>query len=128
MPDSGTGKINTDFESVHRQVYDICLFLLQTKRRDRTMNVIICRDGKVADISGKEPLISEGMPELKRTFVVRMIAQERLGKRCIAEEIFENEPTENQIRWCLLKHTAADFAVVVEIYTIDREEIDLPFR
>lgn len=69
----------------------------------------------------------EGGKKLVHTFVVRMIGEYPLGKRCIAEEEFQEKPTDTQIAWCLLKYPQANFASVSERYRMGREEEDIPF-
>lgn len=91
------------------------------------MDTAICRDGAVTNIYGNDPVIMEGGKKLVHTFVVRMIGEYPLGKKCIAEEEFEEHPTDAQIAWCLLKHPDASFASVTDRFQIKQEEVDLPF-
>lgn len=62
--------------------------------------------------------------KLKKEHVVRLIKGDGFKKNCIAEEVFQQQPTENQIMWCLLKHKESSFAVVTERYALEQ---DLPF-
>lgn len=94
----------------------------------------ISREGRITiyEPKGKELIMIHGeVGSLKKEYVVRLIRDEGYRKSCIAEEVFEEEPTENQILWCLIKHKDASFAVKGERYRTDRFYSDineLPFE
>lgn len=87
--------------------------------------MFINRDG--CEVSPPDTNVVECIGELKVKYVVRLIEVNSWGhKTVIAEEFFDKKPSESQIKWCLSKHKAANFAVLEEIYEIEKE-FDLPF-
>ena len=63
-----------------------------------------------------------------KEYVVRLIYDNVFKKTVVAEEVFDKEPTEEQIIWCLKTHQEATFAVVANRYVIKGSDSELPFN
>jgi len=87
------------------------------------MSTILYRDGNT-ETKGGDPIVVDSPTRLRKEFVVRMIKNSGCRKECIAEEVFEAHPSDEQIIWCLLKHPDASFAAVSDRYTLYKP---LPF-
>ena len=59
----------------------------------------------------KITVVKEEVKELEKYYVIRAIKQSKGKKECIAEKVFENPPTEEEIG-LFLYQTKADFCSV----------------
>ena len=90
------------------------------------MSLVIDRTGSRFTLENEPVVINESedtITSLKKEYLVRLIQNSLNNKKVIAEEVFEQPPTENQIIWCLLKHKNADFAVKAERYRLEDREL-----
>ena len=91
------------------------------------MKYAIQRNGK-SDLVNSETVLFNDGETLRKEYVVRLIYDNGFKKTVVAEEVFDKEPTDEQIIWCLKTHQEATFAVVTNRYVIKGSDSELPFN
>ena len=75
-----------------------------------------------------EPVAVSDSARVVKSWMIRLICNDGLYKKVLAEESFNNRPSEEQILYCLAKHRNASFAVIEEVYKLEDDGYQLPFN